>query len=136
MLFVNCRCEAIVLTVHGRPITQVFCHCRDCQLAHGAAYALNMVYPAEAVAVTRGMPAAFIVKTAPRQYCRDCGTLLFTQVQGAPLVSLNAYLFERLSFVPEAHLHCADAVMPVVDSLPHYVDLPAEFGGTGRTAAW
>lgn len=136
MSFVNCRCGAIALAVHGRPIAQVYCHCRDCQLAHGAAYVLNMVYRAEAVAVTKGVPAAFTVKTAPRQYCDGCGTLLFTQVQGAPLVSLNAYLFESSSFAPEAHLHCADAVIPVVDSLPHYADLPVEFGGTGRAAAW
>jgi hypothetical protein len=136
MSSVNCRCGAIVLAVHGRPIAQVYCHCGDCQLAHGAAYVPNIVYPAEAIAVTKGMPAAFAVKAAPRHYCSDCGTLLFTQVQGVPLVSLNAYLFGRLSFAPEAHLHCADAVMPVVDNLPHYIDLPEEFGGTGRTAAW
>ena len=34
------------------------------------------------------------------------------------------------------HLHCNYAVAPVLDTLPHFRDTPAEYGGSGERMAW
>ncbi|MFT3965155.1 MAG: GFA family protein [Sphingobium sp.] len=136
MVEAQCRCGEISLTIEGSPLAQVYCHCGDCQDAHGAAYASNSVYTAGAVRVVRGEPIVTRVKTAPRLMCGACGTHLFTEVTAADLRSVNAYLLPEGHFVPEFHLHCDDAVLPVIDGLPHYRRLPSHFGGTGELADW
>jgi len=136
MIEVGCRCGAIVLQIDGEPLSQVYCHCADCQAAHGAAYALNVIHPADAVRIVLGEPAATAVRSTPRIGCPACRTHLFTEVASAGLRSINAYILPRETFRPQCHIHCADAVLPVVDDLPHYLGLPAAFGGSDATADW
>lgn len=136
MLEVNCRCGAVGLAITGEPIAQVYCHCDDCQSAHGAAYALNAIYPAEAVQITYGSPATSAVKTTPRLHCATCGTHLFTEVAPVNMRSLNAYLLPKDTFRPQFHVQCAHAVLPVVDGLPHYKGFPAVFGGDDEIVDW
>jgi hypothetical protein len=136
MLEVKCRCGAVGLDITGQPIAQVYCHCDDCQAAHGAAYALNAIYPAGAVQIAHGTPATSAVKTTPRLHCAACGTHLFTEVEAVAMRSLNAYLLPKGSFKPQFHIQCADAVLPVVDDLPHYKGFPAAFGGDDAVVVW
>lgn len=136
MIDVKCRCGAVELGIAGEPIAQVYCHCDDCQTAHGAAYALNAIYPADALQVTRGSPATSAVKATPRLHCSSCGTHLFTEVAPVNMRSLNAYLLPKGTFAPQFHVQCAHAVMPVVDDLPHYKGFPAVFGGDDEVMPW
>jgi hypothetical protein len=136
MIETRCRCGEVGLRITGEPVAQVYCHCSDCQLAHGAAYAPNAIYPAAAVEVVRGEPAAAKVRTTPRLRCPSCGTPLFTEVESVKMRSLNAYLLPQGSFRPQCHIQCADAVLPVVDSLPHYKGFPAAFGGSDELVGW
>ena len=57
LIEVHCRCEAVELRITGEPVAQIYCHCDDCQAAHGAAYVLVAVYPAQAVEVIKGTPS-------------------------------------------------------------------------------
>jgi hypothetical protein len=59
---VACRCGAVEIEISGEPVAQFYCHCDDCQIVHGAAYVPESVYPADAVRVARGEPAAFTLK--------------------------------------------------------------------------
>jgi hypothetical protein len=136
MIETQCLCGEISLLISDEPLAQVYCHCSDCQIAQGAAYVLNSVYPADAVKVVSGKPITVAVKGTPRLRCASCGTPLFTEVTAAGLRSLNAYLLPEGSVVPQLHIHCADAVMPIVDSLPHYARLPASFGGDDERVDW
>lgn len=136
MIEVQCLCGATALKIKGKPLAQVYCHCTDCQAAQGAAYVPNAVYPADQVEVARGEPVTLRVKTTPRLRCAACGTPLFTEVAAAGLRSLNAYLLPEGEFTPQLHIYCADAVLPVVDSLPHYAGLPAAFGGNDEMVDW
>jgi hypothetical protein len=136
MLEVQCRCGAVELGIASEPIAQVYCHCDDCQAAHGAAYALNAIYPAEMVQVTRGSPVASAVKTTPRLHCAACATHLFTEVEAVGMRSLNAYLLPQGTFSPQFHIQCAHAVLPVVDDLPHYKGFPAALGGDDERMPW
>lgn len=136
MLEVQCRCGAVELAIADEPIAQVYCHCNDCQAAHGAAYALNAIYPAAAIQITHGAPASSMVKTTPRLHCAACGTHLFTEVEAVGMRSLNAYLLPSGTFRPQFHIQCAQAVLPVIDDLPHYKAFPAAFGGDDEVVPW
>ena len=136
MIETQCLCGGVSLHIDEEPLAQVYCHCSDCQVAQGAAYAINSVYPADAVKVVRGTPNTLVVHGTPRLRCSSCGTPLFTEVEAAGLRSVNAYLLPAEKVVPRLHIHCADAVMPVVDSLPHYARLPASFGGDDKRVDW
>jgi hypothetical protein len=72
----------------GEPMAQYVCHCDDCQAVHGKAYPVAL-YPASAVAVTRGETGAFTLKTTPRTKCSRCGTYIFAEVPGYPFRGVN-----------------------------------------------
>ena len=133
---VQCRCGAIAMNLIGEPIVQAYCHCDDCQAAHGAAYVATVAYPSQAVEILKGQPTALVIKTTPRMRCADCGTLLFAEVTAADLRSVNATLLPKGQFKPQLHLQCQYAVLPIVDNLPHYKGFPAAFGGTDELVAW
>ena len=131
-----CRCGAAEIEISGEPVAQFFCHCDDCQIVHGAAYVPESVYPADAVSVVRGEPAAFTLKRNPRVFCRDCGTRAFIDVLALKLRGVNGYLLPPGRFEPQFHMNCQFAVRPVEDSLPHFKSRPARFGGSDETVDW
>lgn len=133
---VSCRCGEVGLRIVGEPILQVYCHCDDCQAAHGAAYAPNAIYPASMVEIVKGQPASIVVKRTQRMRCGTCGTHLFTEVASAGLRSLSGYLLPKGEFKPQFHVQCQHALLPVVDSLPHYKGFPAAFGGSDELVSW
>lgn len=133
---IQCLCGSVVIKLRGGPVVQAYCHCNDCQTAHGAGYIATAAYPSSAVEVIKGKPVPLVVKTAPRMRCRDCGTFLFTEIEAADLRSVNATLLPQGLFKPQFHLYCQDAVLPVVDDLPHFKDLPDVFGGSNERVAW
>jgi hypothetical protein len=131
-----CRCGAIGLKIVGEPVVQLYCHCDDCQAAHGAAYTPAAIYPAKAVDVVRGDPASMAVKTTERKRCPNCGTHLFSEIANVGMRSVSGYLLPKGEFRPQMHVQCAYAVLPVVDSLPHYEGFPSSFGGAERFVNW
>jgi hypothetical protein len=133
---IECRCGAVAIEISGEPIAQFFCHCDDCQAVHGAAYAPESAYPAEAVRVTRGEPLTWRLKKNPRYTCRECGTRLFIDVLAINIRGVNGYLLPPGRFEPQFHMQCQFAVRPVVDALPHFKSRPARFGGSDETIAW
>lgn len=135
-LDVSCVCGAVALRIAGEPTVQVYCHCDDCQAAHGGAYVLSSVYPASAVEIVRGQLTAMVLKTTQRMRCAVCNTHLFTEVESAGMRSVNAYLLPTDEFKPQFHVQCQHAVLPVVDGLPHFKAFPAAFGGSDERVAW
>ncbi len=136
MLHVQCRCGAIGLDVAETPVAQIYCHCDDCQTVHGAAYAPESIYRAEAVTVVRGQPKQWTLKRNPRFFCADCGTKLFIDVLPLRLRGLNGYLLPEPQFRPTYHMQCQFAVRPVVDDLKHYKGLAPQWGGPDETVGW
>lgn len=133
---VQCLCGATALKLIGEPIAQVYCHCDDCQAAHGAAYVATAAYPSQDVQVLKGNLTELVVKAAPRMRCANCGTPMFTEVTGAAIRSVNATLLPKGQFKPQFHIQCQHAVLPIVDNLPHYKGFPAAFGGTDELVGW
>lgn len=132
----QCRCSAVGLRVSGAPLLQLYCHCDDCQAAHGAAYVPAAIYPAQSVAIARGAPVATVVRTIERMRCPACGTHLFSELAAAGVRSVNGFLLPTGEFQPQFHVQCQHAVLPVVDDLPHYKGFPASFGGREEFVAW
>ena len=52
---VACRCGAVEIEISGESVAQFYCHCDDCQIVHGGAYAPESVYLADAVRIVRGV---------------------------------------------------------------------------------
>ena len=132
----QCRCGAIGLKIAGDPVVQLYCHCDDCQAAHGAAYIPAAIFPRQAVEVLRGDPTPMVVKATQRMRCVDCGTFLFAELAGVGMRSVSPYLLPEGAFKPQFHVQCAHAMLPVVDNLPHYRGFPAAFGGAEEFVAW
>jgi hypothetical protein len=89
---VACRGGAVEIEISGEPVAQFYRPCDDCQIVHGGAYVPESAYPADAVRVVRGEPAAGTLKRNPRVTCRDCGTRLFIDVLALTLRGVNGYL--------------------------------------------
>jgi hypothetical protein len=136
MIETQCRCGAIGLKIAGEPAVHLYCHCEDCQSVHGAAYVPAAIYRAEAVEVVRGKPTPIVVKSTERMRCAGCGAYLFAELPSVGMRSVSAYLLPRGQFKPQFHVQCANAVLPVLDDLPHYKAFPASFGGAEEFVAW
>lgn len=84
----GCACGAIRFECSSAPLAMVNCHCRDCQLAGGTAFAPNVMVMRDAVQVT-GEPrtheaAADSQSTSTRSFCGTCGTPLFASTSARP----------------------------------------------------
>lgn len=133
---VSCLCGDCKMTLEGDPLTQVYCHCDDCQAVHGAAYIPIAMFPHEAVHITQGETETWTYKTNPRTRCKTCGTILFAEPPRAPFKGVKANLLPEGMFKPEFHIMCQDAVLPVKDSLPHFKGFPKRFGGSDDVVNW
>lgn len=131
-----CLCGDLRLRIDASPKVGFWCHCADCRAAHGAAYVGVALYDSDAVAVTAGKPATFTIRTLPRAFCPNCGTRMFARVPGLSTIGVVAARLPEGEFAPAFHVHCAEALAPVRDGLPHYLGLPALFGGEDRLAGW
>lgn len=132
---ITCNCGAVEITLDGEPLDQFFCHCSDCRASSGGAYSLAAVYPADAVHLEKGALAGSIIRTMPRHHCAACGTQM-TAEPGAGMIGVKADRLPPGSFRPTFHIHCASAVLPVIDALPHFADMPAQWGGSGKEVDW
>jgi hypothetical protein len=132
---IQCSCGAVEVRLTGRPVVQYFCHCDDCQVVHGKAYACSL-YPAPTVLVERGETDTFTLRTSPRTKCKRCGTYLFAEVPGYGVRGVNADLLPEGMFLPEFHIQCRYATAPIEDGLPHYKGTPARFNGSDELMQW
>ncbi len=112
----GCACGAIRFVCTGEPLLVAHCHCRDCQKSSGAPFATVVVMPRSGFRLLRGEPAGHEYrgdsgKSLVRQFCRDCGTPLFTRAQAMPdawIVRVTAF-DEPQVFRPQMHIYTASA---------------------------
>lgn len=132
----RCPCGSVTLAIEGEPLFQLYCHCDDCQHAHSAAYVPRAIVLNDQVSVVAGETRSWFHNVRTMNICRSCGSHLYSERKGSNYRGVNAALFPEGTFAPGAHIHCKFAVAPIRDGLPHYLDLPAEFGGSGELADW
>lgn len=130
----QCPCGEVGLEISGEPLAQLFCHCDDCQVVHGAAYVPVAIFPEGAVRLVRGAPVTWKLRRTPRVSCPRCGTRLYAEQPG--FRGVMAHLLPEGMFRPTLHIHCRFARMPVKDDRPHFATVPAAFGGSDERVDW
>ncbi len=91
----GCRCGAVRYEVAAEPVAVMNCHCRDCQYASGGGFSTVVVVPMAAFRLTKGTPRRFTVKgdsgnDITRSFCDVCGTPLYSEPPGAPIMVVKA----------------------------------------------
>lgn len=108
MITGGCLCGRVRYQAGGEPLFGVHCHCRDCQRASGTGHVPVMGVAKATFAVT-GAPKQYANtggsgENAVRNFCPDCGSLLFGTPEVAPdLVTIYAgSLDDPALFKPQA----------------------------------
>ncbi len=93
----SCRCGQLRAACIGEPVRVSVCHCLDCQKRSGSAFAAQVRFPAEAVAITgtsREFRTANDKGITRFHFCGECGTTPFYLHDHAPetiAIALGAF---------------------------------------------
>jgi hypothetical protein len=136
MTTIACNCGKVKMELTGEPLAQAYCHCKDCQKVHSAAYIGVAMYPIAQTKIVAGEPLMWTLARTPRATCRDCGTRLWAEPVGLGIRGVLATLLPAGTFKPAFHIQCQDAMIPVKDTLPHFKAFPAAFGGSDDKVDW
>ncbi len=118
----GCLCGAVRYEAGEAPLRTAYCHCRMCQKAGGAPFAVGVFFRSEAFRITRG-EAKFYKSSdfAERGFCATCGSRLIYRACGDPFVSVEVGSLDRPGDVtPEYHTGVESRVpwLTVDDDLP------------------
>lgn len=130
----TCFCGAVEIEAAGKPLEMGYCHCRSCRAYSGGPMSAYILWPADAVRVTRGADLLGRFNKSgmsERQFCTRCGGHIMTGHPGLGLTDVRPAVVPGIAFRPEVHLHYAEAVLPIRDGLPKLKDFPAAAGGSG-----
>jgi len=131
----ECFCGAVRIEAAGAPFAMGYCHCKDCRAWSAAPLNAFSLWSRDAVKVVAGADQlASFQKTeaSHRKFCTKCGGHVFTDHPGGGFTDVFAATIPSLDFQPALHVHCESAVIELRDELPRYLDLPKEFGGSGK----
>ena len=132
----TCFCGAVAIAAAGAPLEMGYCHCNSCRAYSGGPLSGFILWPADAVRVTRGAEhIGRFNKTgmSERQFCTRCGGHIMTFHPGLGFTDVHAGVLPGVAFAPSVHLNYAEAVLRVKDGLPKLKDFPAHAGGSGET---
>ena len=107
----GCSCGAVRFECRSAPLSMVNCHCRDCQLAGGSAYAPTVIVRRKALNIVSGQTQRFEKvaesgNSAIREFCSTCGSPLFASSSAQPEhIGIRASaLDDPASYVPSANV--------------------------------
>ena len=128
----GCRCGAIRYEASGEVAHHALCHCRDCQLAHGAPMVGWMAFKSENFRFTKGTPSSYTSESGSvRSFCGTCGTpVLFVNEQNLPGIAdvPSVTLDEPDAVEPQAQIQVAErrAWMAKLEAIPAFERFPGE----------
>jgi len=132
----RCLCGEVRLEVEGDPQVAGFCHCKDCRLWHAAPVNAWATWPSKKVRVIKGHDLVVEYEKGDNIRCRcsKCGSGLMNRKPNRRTVVYAVVLAASgFSHRAEFHIHCDESVLDMQDGLPKYLDVPKEWGGSGRT---
>ena len=133
----QCFCGAVRIEVRGEPLRMGYCHCGDCRAWAAAPVNTFTLWRPSDVTVTQGAEdLATFKKTekSHRKFCRKCGGHVMSEHPEGGFIDGYAGVLPTLNFKPGVHVYYGETVLPIADDLPKFLDLPAEAGGSGKTA--
>lgn len=109
----HCLCGAISYRFDAPAEAVVLCHCDDCQRHTGSAFSVNVLVPRDSVAVNGDVATYHTTGSEngdlrDRQFCRECGTPIFTILHERPeiLFVKAGTLDDRTGLNPSAEVWC------------------------------
>lgn len=128
------------MSFEGNPSIHFWCHCKDCQNWFGSFDIAEVLWPANECSfrVLKGQEVDGVFnysEHSDRHFCKGCGTRVYGFSPKFQLYSATAVSVPSVTYQPTMHVFCKDAAWQLPnDGLPHYTDLPAEYGGSGEIA--
>jgi hypothetical protein len=115
----GCQCGAVRYRATAMLDNSHICHCRMCQKASGNLLAPLVAAPNDALAWTRGEPAAFRSSAnVDRGFCAACGTPLFYRDVTGSRINLMIGTLDDPTAFPPARQVGTEARVPWFDTLP------------------
>ena len=120
----SCLCGAVRYRVDGALRSVVNCHCSQCRKQTGHFMAATAAGKADfQLLEDRGLAWFRASDFARRGFCRDCGSTLFWERDGADYVAIAAGSIDGATGLESvAHIYCADKgdYYTLEDGLPQY----------------
>jgi hypothetical protein len=111
----GCQCGAIRFALYAEPKKTGLCHCRMCQKAVAAPFAVLAEVALGDFAWTRGNPSAFRSSSrSARDFCAQCGTPLSYREVGGPIIELLSGAFDDPQRVPATYATGTESQLPWV----------------------
>lgn len=122
----HCLCGAVRFRVEPAPTRLWFCHCGQCRRAQGTAFAASVPVSAADFTLEAGADRLRAYRATPakaRWFCGDCGSPVYSAVDGVDTLRVRAGLFDpALPLTPVAHIFTADRAtwFDIRDDLPQH----------------
>ncbi|MFM2098650.1 MAG: hypothetical protein RLZZ366_189 [Pseudomonadota bacterium] len=128
----SCLCGAVTLSCNAAPIRARTCWCRLCQYLAAGNATVNLVFPAESVALTGDVTWYDSVAESgnhmSRGFCGKCGTPVFSKsAEFAQFLIIRAGALDDLkSLPPQATIWTSEAPAwaHIDPDLPHFPQQP------------
>jgi hypothetical protein len=111
----GCLCGKVRYTAATEPMFVGLCHCSDCQIFTGSAFAVVIALPKPAVTVS-GVLKGFAKpgssgKPIERLFCPECGASIMDEAQAMPGIVMIAggTLDDKTWVKPKSQIYCASA---------------------------
>lgn len=111
----GCLCGKVRYECTADPIFMGNCHCRDCQIAGGGAYAPEIGIPAPTLKITGEVKYHEIKADSgnalSRGFCPECGARLFGKTSGMPDLAMiaAASLDDPTQYIPQLDIYVSSA---------------------------
>lgn len=137
----QCICGAVNWKVDGNPVAQFYCHCESCRKANSSPVVEIALFTTDNISIN-GETSIFSVSKQPhsavRHSCSVCGSRVLN-IPGGKNSSHLRGIFPALCnstgwFQPSLHLFYPERRIDIEDSLPKFIDVPKDFGGSGELA--
>ena len=108
----GCLCGAVRYALARAPTDVWFCHCGQCRKAQGSAFVASVPVPRSDFTLLQGGASLKAFRSSAhkrRWFCGDCGSPLYSEVDGGETLRLRAgSLDEPTTLRPAGHIFVAD----------------------------
>ena len=132
--YARCQCDTVRYEVCADPVDAKICHCRDCQVLHGAPMQWAAIFHKGDVRFTAGIEQLRFYNSALNRHerlppckvaCAQCGTPIADEGRNMWLAFPTLFDFGVPPQVPEAfratcHIFYRMRVVDIVDELPKW----------------
>ncbi len=122
----GCLCGNVRYSILGAVDAVFLCYCHQCQKAQGTPFVASVPVAAVDFQITQGTGALKAYRASPhkaRYFCGDCGSPIYSHVEGGPTVRIRAGSLDDSAVLQiKAHIYTADKTpwYAITDEHPQY----------------